>query len=277
MLRIVSIICQWTGPNSSLGSHAIQTDTGTQKPHSTQRLISKDAGASGGKKTLAHPDYDTIQSMWHTTRNQGKQPADFNHGSHKKVWLQCPGCRHGCGRQHEWEVRACDLTKRGGRIVCPCCESRSGNFCECQSVAANERLVAEWHPDSPHATEVAGNSNVKYLWTCPNGHAPYEASCYQRIDNNTGCPACFGERTGKRFHPLLSVGRPDLAEEWEAERNNKSPSEVTLGSARKAWWRCRDNPEHLWQARVRDRALKATGCPECTGANRFKPRKFGSA
>ena len=77
--------------------------------------------------------------MWHPTNNKGRQPADITAGSTKKVWLQCPGCRHGCGRHHEWEARPERLTQYGGHIVCPFCESkgRGGRFCECQSVAAD--------------------------------------------------------------------------------------------------------------------------------------------
>jgi len=58
-----------------------------------------------GKKTLAHPDYQLIQSMWHPTKNLGKVPADITHGCAQKVWLRCPDCIHRCGRHHEWEAR----------------------------------------------------------------------------------------------------------------------------------------------------------------------------
>ena len=239
-------------------------------------LFGNDTGPYG-RKTLAHPEYEAIQSMWHPTHNEGKQPADVTHGSTKKVWLQCPGCGHGCGRKHEWEARATDLTKRGGGIVCPSCESKGGSFCECQSVAADPTLSAEWHPVNPTANQVATRSNKKFLWKCPEGHAPYEASCQQQFNSNSGCPACFQARTGKQIHPSLSDGRPDLAKEWDAGRNDKSPSEVTLGSAHKAWWRCSKNPEHLWQERVIARAVQGDGCQQCRGVNPFKLRKFGSA
>jgi hypothetical protein len=72
-----------------------------------------------GQKTLAHPDYQLINSMWHPTLNVGKVPVDFAHRSRKKVWLWCPGCIHKCGRQHEWEARIDNLTEYGGHIVCP--------------------------------------------------------------------------------------------------------------------------------------------------------------
>jgi hypothetical protein len=76
---------------------------------------------------------------------------------------------------------------------------------------------------------------------------------------------------------VVSVGRPDLAAEWDLIRNEKLPSEVTLGSGYKAWWVC-SNPEHNgWQTFVYHRALKGSGCPACQNTNRYKQRRFGSA
>jgi hypothetical protein len=228
-----------------------------------------------GQKTLAHPDYQLINSMWHPTLNKGKVPADFTHGSHKKVWLRCPGCIHKCGRQHEWEARIYQLTLYGGQIVCPYCVSNITRFCPCRSVENDPRLSKEWHHSNPPANQVAKSSNKKYEWLCPEGHPPYLASCGDRSTHNTGCPVCGFEKSRTTRHPVVSVGRPDLAEEWDFKRNYKLPSEVTLGSHYKAWWVCSSNPEHTgWQTSVKSRALKGTGCPACI--NRFRPRKFGS-
>jgi len=104
-----------------------------------------------GKKTLAHPDYHLIQAWWHPTLNKGKQPADFPHKTRQRVWLCCPGCTHGCGRQHQWEASIRNLTRGGGSLRCPYCESRGrgGSSCECRSVAEDARLSREWHPDNP--------------------------------------------------------------------------------------------------------------------------------
>ena len=77
-------------------------------------------------------------------------------------------------------------------------------------------------------------------------------------------------------HPVLAEGRPDLANEWDPGRNDKSPSDITLGSDYAAWWVCKNDPEHPpWQTMVKYRALQGTGCPACGVANRFKPRNFG--
>jgi hypothetical protein len=104
-----------------------------------------------GKKTLAHPEYQLIQGLWHPTRNLGKAPGDFTYKSSKRVWLRCPGCIHECGRQHEWEARVDKLTRHEGRVVCPYCNSMAGKFCPCRSMANHPRLSKEWHPSNPPA------------------------------------------------------------------------------------------------------------------------------
>ena len=156
--------------------------------------------------------------------------------------------------------------------MCPFCESNR-SFCECQSVANDPRLSAEWHPDNPPPSHVAARSSKKYLWKCPNCHPAYEARCDSRATQNTKCPVCAQE--GREKHPSLSNGRPELAEEWDAERNNMSPDEVTLGSDYRAWWICSSNPEHPpFKQEVSKRALRGQGCPKCR--NRFRPREYGS-
>jgi len=226
------------------------------------------------KKTLAHLDYHVKQGMWHPTKNQGKLPADFTHGSHQRVLLCCPGCIHECGRHHEWEAKINNLTRYGGQIICPCCNSGSGGFCECRSVGSDPRLFKEWHPSNPPASQVSKSSHKRCLWVCPQGHPPYKVSCYSRCTLNSGCPLCGNIKKWTTRHPVVSVGRLDLAGQWDHERNTKLPSEVTLGSTYMAWWVCPSYPEHPpWQSMVQNRALKGNGCPACV--NRFKPRKFG--
>jgi hypothetical protein len=182
-----------------------------------------------GKKTLAHPEYQVIQGMWHPTRNLGKAPGGFTYKSHQRVWLRCPGCIHECSRQHEWEARVDKLTQHGGHTVCPYCDCRFGGFCPCRSVENDPRLWKEWHPSNPPANQVAKSSRRKVLWLCPKGHPSYKASCKSRCTHNSGCPVCGVEKSRTIRHPLVSVGRPDLAEEWDFNRNLKLPSEGDVG------------------------------------------------
>lgn len=62
----------------------------------------------------------------------------------------------------------------------------------------------------------------------------------------------------------LATTHPDLVKEWDYEKNDLKPTDVTAGSAKKVWWKCQNG--HSWQASVVNRA-KGTGCPFCSGKN----------
>lgn len=96
-----------------------------------------------------------------------------------------------------------------------------------------------------------------------------------RCSQNTGCPVCAN--SSRKRHPVVSVGRVDLAAEWDFKSNIRLPSEVTLRSDYLAGWICSaDSAHEPWKARVSGRALGGKGCPACRTANVGKPRKFGS-
>ena len=51
-----------------------------------------------------------------------------------------------------------------------------------------------------------------------------------------------------------------LAVEWDYDKNDISPDDVTQGSNVAYWWKCKNN--HEWQAKVNNR-LHGNGCPYC--------------
>lgn len=70
--------------------------------------------------------------------------------------------------------------------------------------------------------------------------------------------------------PLLSEARPDLVAEWDAVLNDGVPHGVTLGSARRVWWCCRDWGRR-WQASTSNRVYRQSGCPHCALEASRKP------
>ncbi len=57
---------------------------------------------------------------------------------------------------------------------------------------------------------------------------------------------------------------PDLAEEWDHEKNGSiNPSMVHFGTMQKYWWKCKES--HEWQASVNSRTKYGRGCPFCKG------------
>jgi len=60
----------------------------------------------------------------------------------------------------------------------------------------------------------------------------------------------------------LATVNPELAKEWDYEKNEKTPQDYMSGSGVKVWWRCKEN--HEWKATIVNR-VKGRGCPYCTG------------
>ena len=66
------------------------------------------------------------------------------------------------------------------------------------------------------------------------------------------------------------IDNAELMAEWDWERNNElkfDPQTLTLGSGRKAWWKCSQG--HEWQTMIYDRN-NGKGCPYCAGKKVLK-------
>lgn len=75
-----------------------------------------------------------------------------------------------------------------------------------------------------------------------------------------GCPCCTGHQIGELNN--LFYLNPELCEEWH-EKNEFSPNQVTIGSAKKAWWKCKECG-NSWETAIASRARGAkSGCPLC--------------
>lgn len=61
----------------------------------------------------------------------------------------------------------------------------------------------------------------------------------------------------------LATTHPELAKEWDYEKNYPlTPQDLSAGSRRKTWWLCEKG--HSWQAVTGSRS-KGFGCPVCAG------------
>ena len=61
-----------------------------------------------------------------------------------------------------------------------------------------------------------------------------------------------------------------LMEEWDWEKNEElgfDPQNITVGSNKKVWWRCRNG--HEWQTGINQRT-RGRGCPYCVGQKVIK-------
>ena len=112
--------------------------------------------------------------------------------------------------------------------------------------------------------QIGARSHKRIWWRCPLGHS-WRAEIASRTGaKSVGCPVCAG-RTVLAGYNDLETQRPDLASEWDSEKNgNLTPQQVTAHSASRAWWRCAKG--HSWSAKICSRTSSAgPGCPVCAG------------
>ena len=202
--------------------------------------------------------YPEIAAEWHPTKNGELKPTDIKSGSGIKVWWMCK-------LGHEWEARVSYRVRRGS--VCGYCANRIvyPGFNDLQT--KNPEIAAEWHPDRNgdlKPTDILFGSNQKVWWMCQFGYE-WEARVRDRAIQNNGCPFCSGRRAIVGVNDL-STKRPDIAKEWNYQKNGKLiPEEVPVSSNKSVWWKC--NKGHEWKTLICDRTGKnKTGCPYC--ANR---------
>jgi len=75
------------------------------------------------------------------------------------------------------------------------------------------------------------------------------------------CPFCTGQQVG--LSNCLATKNSELAKEWHPTKNDLIPFDVTCGSGKYVWWKCKECG-HGWGAMVCDRTSKnKSGCPEC--------------
>ena len=207
-----------------------------------------------------------LLAEWHPTKNGGLMSDSVTRASRKKVWWQCSECGY------EWQAPVGNRTYNGSG--CPMCMKKKMSELNIHSrikkrgslVDNYPDVAKEWHPTKngeTKASDVTCTSTKKVWWICSKGHE-WQADVESRTLRSTGCPYCSGHSVLSGFNDLASV-RPDIAKEWHPTKNGKlTPSEVTVGSGKKVWWRCQYG--HEWLADIKGRTSHNLNCPKCSGS-----------
>lgn len=79
-------------------------------------------------------------------------------------------------------------------------------------------------------SSIGYSSTKKVWWKCNKGHSYYTSIGSRTRDNGTGCPYCSNQKVLKGFNDLKTK-RPDIAKEWDYEKNYPlKPSEILPGT-----------------------------------------------
>ena len=136
-------------------------------------------------------------------------------------------------------------------------------------------VLAYWDYDkngtlNPEMLSVS--SNQKVWWICPScGHSWYNSPNAMTSNKKANCPICIKTINGRRkTEKYLKINNLKLKcpkkilEEFDYEKNELTPEQITIGSAKSVWWKC-SKCGYSWKACPRSRIAKHTGCPHCSG------------
>ena len=194
--------------------------------------------------------------------NNLKSPEDFSPNSHFKAWWIC-------NLEHKWQATINSRTRGHG---CPFCSGR---------IASPENNLTKLFPELLKEWDFKKNKTIKpsdftkasskeVWWICKNGHS-WKSKISNRTYRNSGCPTCWSQMRGNIHrksivskYGSLSSNFPDIAKEWNIEKNDKlKPDEIASKSSKKVWWVCRKG--HEWTASISNRTYHNSGCPFCKG------------
>lgn len=203
-----------------------------------------------------------LLSEWNYERNGDIDPNILTTGSHKRVWWIC-------SEGHEWESIISNRARLGRN--CPYCSNQKKTIGVTDLASTHPLLVTEWdYEKNTNVTpqEVSSGSKKIVWWKCTKGHS-WKAEIKSR-SNGIGCPICSNKQVLPEFNDLATIN-PRLAKEWNYEKNDGlKPSDVTYGSGKIVWWKCKNG--HDYKKRI-DARRKGQGCPICSRRRRTSSRE----
>lgn len=204
-----------------------------------------------------------IVALWDKALNGVLTPRAVTPGSKTRVWWRCE-------KGHSWQAAIYSVALEG--CGCPYCAGTKAIPGETDLVTVRPDIVAQLdsqrNGDLDPAT-LLPSSHVRLWWKCQLGHS-WEAPVFSRTrEKSSGCPYCTGRKVLQGFNDLETL-KPKLAKEWHQPLNGElKPSQVSLGSNKKVWWRCADG--HVWRTAIFARTKKrGSGCPVCAGKAKVK-------
>ena len=201
--------------------------------------------------------YPKLAQEWDREKNGPMTPEQVPAGTMRKAWWRCK-------KGHSWQASIAHRACQG--VGCPVCAGRLVIPGENDLASLYPKLAQEWdrEKNGPLTPEQVPAGTVrKAWWRCKKGHS-WRAAIAQRAGQGAGCPVCAGQTVVPGENDFASF-YPELAAEWDAERNGGlTPDRVTPSSNRKVWWNCPLG--HHYMAVIASRTMCGSGCPYC--ANR---------
>ena len=202
------------------------------------------------EKSLAQQNPQLCKE-WNFDKNYPLMPDQFSYASEKLVWWKCE-------KGHEWQAIIGNRVKGRG---CPVCSNRKIQEGINDLNTTNPEILAEWDytKNTIKPSEVMYGSSKKIWWRCSLNHS-YETSLNNK-SKGKGCPYCSNKRVMIGYNDVQTTN-PEILFQWNYEKNNITPCQITKGYDKKVWWKCELG--HDYQAFIYNK-VKGGGCPYCNG------------
>jgi len=150
----------------------------------------------------------------------------------------------------------------------------NGNNC---LAFVNPQLSREWDYEKNYPLIPEGvfpNTHKVVFWICPCGNS-WEAQIQRRNLGYCKCKKCnkVKEHSNDKDpkHNCLSFANPQLAKEWDYEKNYPlTPENVLCRGRKKFWWKC-NKCGHEWKNRIDHRNSGYGNCIKCNSLATKRP------
>lgn len=221
------------------------------------------------KKSLRKKRAD-IAIFWDYKKNKKLTPDKVRVRSNIKVYWRCSG-------GHEWQDSINKMTSKKRKAEkCPICANTL--FHKENSLVFKRDDIAEFwdfEKNKEFPWNVKYNSSKYAYFRCKKGHEwkTTVVSMAKKDINKEKCPFCNGRRACPEN--ALSTLRPDIAAEWHPTKNeNLLPSDVTLKSSKRVWWKCKEcNHEYESIIFNKVKEKKTSACSKCRKQIRKERKK----
>lgn len=196
--------------------------------------------------------YPDIAKEWDETKNDGKKPSEVAPGSQKKYWWKCD-------KGHSY--LATPNARTALHSGCPYCNGQLVLAGFNDLATTNSEMLAIWDYNKNEVSpqSVSSGSGKVVWWRCEKGHSWERAISYQ-VQNNF-CPICNYKIPVEGVNDLLTTD-PTLAAEWDYDKNQLLPTEITRRYDKHVWWKCIECGTS-WKQKVSTRVRVGIGCPKC--------------
>lgn len=191
---------------------------------------------------------------WDNEKNNALTPHDVTYAKNTKVYWKCD-------KGHSWEAIIYSRTGKNN-TGCPYCSNKKVLVGYNDLATTNPELLKEWDYEknkliTPY--NITYGYKKKVFWKCGLEHS-WDATLTHRFRGD-GCPYCSGHRVLEGFNDLASK-KPELLKDWDYDKNNILPTEVSSKSGKRVHWKCSEC-DYNWITSIAHRS-NGSGCKKCS-------------